>query len=125
MDTENPDERKASNQAEVMDEAYYASELKNFLDKDGRLKSYPVKHRPKTIALFYLASKFEKGRKYTEKEVNQILKDWHTFEDWAMLRRDLFDKWFLSRDPRGKEYWLENEQPELGALVSQQDKCST
>ena len=99
-----------------MTDSYYIDELKNFLDKDGRLKSYPVKQRPKTMALFYLASKFEKDRKYTEKEVNQILKDWHTFEDWAMLRRDLFDKWFLGRDSKGKEYWLEDKQPTLASF---------
>ena len=99
-----------------MNDSYYADELKNFLDKDGKLKSYPAKQRPKTMALFYLASKFEKDRKYTEKEVNQVLNDWHTFEDWAMLRRDLFDKWFLGRDPRCTEYWLEDEQPTLASF---------
>ena len=101
-----------------MDDLYLAKELRNFLDKEGRLKSYPVKQRPKTLAMFYLASKFEKGRRYTEKEVNQILKDWHTFEEWAMLRRDLYDKYFFGRDPgaRGVEYWLEDTQPTLSSF---------
>ena len=65
---------------------------------------------------FYLASKFELGKRYSEKEVNEILNNWHTFEDWAMLRRDLFDKWFLGRDPKGKEYWLEEKQPTLASF---------
>ena len=89
----------------------YLVELKNFLDEEGRLKSYPAKRRPKIAALFYLASKFERGKRYSEKEVNQILKNWHTFEDWAMLRRDLYDKWFLGRESNGSEYWLEEIQP--------------
>ena len=99
-----------------MDELDLSKELKNFLDQDGRLKSYPAKQRPKALALFYLASKFETGRRYSEKEVNQILKEWHTFEDWAMLRRDLFDKYFFGRDPKGVEYWLEDEQPSLASF---------
>ena len=105
----------AQNTGELND-AYYTVELKNFLDKDGRIKSYPAKQRLKTIALFYLASKFEKDKKYTEKEINEILKDWHTFDDWAMLRRDLYDKRFLGRDLKGKEYWLEEKQPTLASF---------
>ena len=109
-------ELKNAYNAGELNDAYYTGELKNFLDKDGRLKSYPAKQRLKTIALFYLASKFEKDKKYLEKEINEILKNWHTFEDWAMLRRDLFDKRFLGRDPKGKEYWLEEKQPTFASF---------
>jgi len=70
------------------------NELKNFLVEEGKLRAYPTKKKMKILSLFYLASKFEKGKKYTEKEINEILKKWHTFEDWAMLRRDLYDHWF-------------------------------
>jgi len=97
-------------------DSYLSKELRNFLDQEGRLKSYPAKQRPKTLALFYLASKLEKDRRYSEKEVNQVLKDWHTFDDWAMLRRDLFDKCFIGRDPKGLEYWLEDTQPTLSSF---------
>ena len=99
-----------------MDNSYIQGELKNFLDSDGRLKNYPSKHRPKTLALFYLASKLESGRRYTEKELNRILCDWHTFEDWAMLRRDMYDKRFLDREPNCSYYWLEENQPTLATF---------
>ena len=95
---------------------YFKAKIKGFLDNEGRLKSYPAKHKMQVFALFYLASKFEQKKRYSEKEVNQILNNWHTFEDWATLRRDLFDKWFLGRDPKGKEYWLEDEQPTLASF---------
>lgn len=94
-----------------MENDFYIKELKNFLDNEGRLKSYPSKHRLKIISLFYLASKFEPGAEYSEKEVNQILKNWHTFQDWAMLRRDLYDKRFFVRTPNGSSYRLEENQP--------------
>ena len=89
----------------------YTSELKNFLDVDGRLKQYPSKYKLKIMALFYLASKFEPRRRYTEKEVNEVLKQWHTFSDWSMLRRDLYDREFFNRNIDGSEYWLEPNQP--------------
>ena len=94
-----------------MDNAYLLKELKNFLDKENRLKSYPAKLKPKTLSLFYLASKLEQGKRYTEKELNKILCDWHTFEDWAMLRRDLYDRQFIDREPDCSSYWLEENQP--------------
>jgi len=90
---------------------FYAAQVKSFLDADGRLTRYPSKYKMQVFALFYFASKFEIGRHYSEKEVNDILKEWHTFADWAMLRRELFNKRFLGRDSKGKEYWLESEQP--------------
>lgn len=94
-----------------MDNQLFEKELKNFLDNEGRLKGYPSKFKLKITALFYLASKFEFEKQYSEKEINQILKYWHTFEDWAMLRRDLCDRGFLGRASNGSVYWLEDHQP--------------
>jgi hypothetical protein len=94
-----------------MDGAFWTKELRSFLNANGQLTQYPSKRRPKILSLFYLASKFEAGRQYTEKEVNEVLKAWHTFEDWAMLRRDLYDRRFMGRAPAAGVYWLEVEQP--------------
>ena len=85
--------------------------LKNFLNEDGRLKAFPAKRKMKVEALFYLAEKFEAGREYTEKEVNALLNQWHTFGDPATLRRELYDYRFLGRNPDGSRYWLEEPQP--------------
>jgi hypothetical protein len=87
------------------------AELVNFLDKNGRLKSFPSKRRYKIIALFYLASKFESGAVYTEKEINVILDAAHTFDDRCLLRRELYNHMFLGRLPDGSKYWLEEKQP--------------
>ncbi|MDD4124692.1 MAG: DUF2087 domain-containing protein [Eubacteriales bacterium] len=94
-----------------MDNAYIKHELESFLDDEGRLKNYPAKRKYKLLSLFYIASKFEKGKIYTEKEVNKVINSWHVFNDWAMLRRDLYDKWFLGRESDGSAYWLEEKQP--------------
>lgn len=99
---------------EAIDNDVIKNELVNFLDSGGRLVRYPAKRRYKLLSLFYLASKFDSGRTYTEKEVNEILKDWHTFGDWAMLRRDLYDNFFLYRAPDCSLYRLEEKQPVPG-----------
>ena len=87
--------------------------LHHFLDGQGRLTCYPAKYKFKILALYYLASKFEPGRRYAEREVNERLKAWHTFDDWALLRRDLYDNYFMGREKDGSAYWLEEKQPSL------------
>ncbi len=86
-------------------------ELKGFLDKDSKLKSWPSrKHREKQLlVLEFLAAKFEPGQEYSEKEVNELLNQNHTFGDPAMLRRELFMKKLLDRTPDGNRYWLERK----------------
>ncbi len=87
--------------------------LQNFLDGDGKLKAWPAKRPLKFLALEYLAGKMEKGRRYTEKELNGFLEQWHTFGDPATLRRELYDYRFLDREPNGSAYWLEDTPPEM------------
>ena len=84
------------------------SPLKNHMDDQGRLVEWPSPRSKKglqKIALDYLASKFEVGITYTEKEVNAILKQWHTFGDHALLRRELYDKRYFDRKNDGSQYW--------------------
>lgn len=90
--------------------------LKNFLDGNGRLTAYPAKRKMKLCALVYLGEKFEKGRVYTEKEVNALLNEWHTFSDPATLRRELYNHRFLDRDSYGKEYRAEEVMPTIEEL---------
>lgn len=78
--------------------------LKRFLDNDGRLRQWPAKQRFQTLALAYLAAKFELDRTYTEPEVNDTLNRWHTYGDWATLRRALVDARLLIRKRDGSEY---------------------
>lgn len=87
------------------------AKLENFLDGENRLVVFPAKRKMKLQALFYLASKFEKGKIYTEKEVNELLNQRHTFGDPATLRRELYDHRFIGRKPSGASYWLEPVQP--------------
>lgn len=91
----------------------YKLVLKNFLDEQGRLISYPAKKKMKIISLMYLAEKFEANKIYTEKEVNYILLDNTVFGDYALLRRELFNNRFMNRKNDGSSYWKEEKQPQL------------
>lgn len=63
--------------------------------RDGRLTSLPAKHSRRLAALAILAERFDPGRTYAEREVNELLAD--DAPDHATLRRLLVDEGFLER----------------------------
>jgi predicted N-acetyltransferase YhbS len=77
-----------------------------WLDPGGRLARWPTKRSDQLLALQYLVGKFESGRSYTEAEVNDVLKHWHTFSDWPLLRRELYEAGLIDRNRDGSEYRL-------------------
>ena len=83
--------------------------LGKYLDNQGRVVDWPSrKFQDAQMAVRqYLASKFEVGKQYTEKEVNALLNEWATFGDWALLRRELFMHEMLHRLKDGSAYWVE------------------
>ena len=85
--------------------------LRNFLDATGKLTAFPAKRKMKLYALLYLAQKIPADTDFTEREINDILLDWHTFADPATLRRELYDYRFLDRSQDGKVYRLAEKQP--------------
>lgn len=90
---------------------YDKTQIEPFLDSQGRLKVFPAKRKKKLSALAYLAGKFEQGKIYTEREVNELLNQWHLFGDPATLRRELYNNCFFDRAANGSSYWLEDPQP--------------
>ena len=83
-----------------------------FLDEVGRIAQIPKPNRTKIPILDYLAGKFEQNRIYSEKEVNEIINEWHTFGNYFILRRLLIDYKFLERTPNGAEYWVVKKEDE-------------
>lgn len=90
--------------------------LRHFLDEKGRLISFPAKQKMKLYALLYLAAQFEKGKRYTEEEINDLLDDFTVFHDPATLRRELYNHRFLGREKDGSFYWPEDPQPTAADL---------
>ena len=77
--------------------------LAAFLGADGTLKQIPAQPAKLEIILDYLVQSFTPGTKYTEKEVNMILRRFHL--DTASLRRALIDSGKMARTGTGSEYW--------------------
>ena len=85
------------------------SPLRPFVRDDGRLAQWPSRQKVQRMAAALMATRFAPNRDYTEKEVNALLMDGHTFADWALLRRVLYDWCFLDRESDGSRYWLRND----------------
>jgi len=68
------------------------------------LKTFPPKEKKKVVILTKIAERFEKGKEYTEKEVNSVLLP--VFEDYVTIRRYLIDYGFMKRTKDGAKYWL-------------------
>lgn len=77
----------------------------NYFDENGLLKQYPSKKPVREIVLARIAGKIEPGKDYTEKEINQIIRDQIAFSDIELIRRELFDYAFLNRERDGSRYW--------------------
>lgn len=84
--------------------------LVRFLDSEGRVKIWPSKVAVKLLVLEYISEKFEIGRDYSEREVNAVLNEWHTFRDYFLLRRGIVDAGFLKRTKDGSRYWKEESK---------------
>ncbi|KZE15747.1 DUF2087 domain-containing protein [Priestia aryabhattai] len=78
----------------------------NIYFKEERLIQIPKKEKKRVVILLYISRKFQKNTYYTEKEVNEILKD--VFEDFVMIRRYLIDYKLLNRNKEGTKYWVVN-----------------
>jgi predicted transcriptional regulator len=69
------------------------------------LTRLPTKRKQLLVILRWLVTLFEHDRKYTEGEVNAILKTAYEL-DYVGLRRDLVDFRYMKRERDGSSYWL-------------------
>lgn len=68
--------------------------IRSFFDGD-RLRSIPTRRRARAAVLLHLLTRFERGREYPEREVNDVLRTAH--DDISTLRRELVDYRWLRR----------------------------
>ena len=87
------------------DEAYRRKVIDSFFEY-GKLKAIPMQKKKERIILEEIVKAFEPGRRYTEREVNIILADYH--DDFCTLRRDMVGEKLLARDHQ--IYWRINEE---------------
>lgn len=97
------------------DEVFRDKTLRAFFDGE-RLRSIPAKRKARVVVLLELLRRFEPGRTYAEREVNDLLRASH--DDVASLRRELVDYRYLERaDGR---YWVTNQDPVRDANETQE-----
>ncbi len=83
--------------------------LKTYFNQglEGPLKGFPKKEKHKIVILRYLTRLFDVQKHYSEKEVNEILKE--RLDDYVTLRRYLIEYGFLDREPDGSRYWAKSK----------------
>lgn len=94
-------------ESEVIDEqkeredAYREKVIKTFFEY-GKLKSIPAQRKKQKICLEEISKAFTVGKEYDEKEVNEIIMQYH--EDFCTIRRDMISEHIMERE--GSNYRL-------------------
>ena len=76
--------------------------------QSDKIIRWPKKPTDKEFVINWLSKKFKFNINYSEKEVNLILKQHNSFDDIALLRRELVSKKYLKRKEDGSQYWKIN-----------------
>ena len=82
--------------------------MNKLINKSEGIVRWPKKPKDKQFTIEWLSPKFKFEKQYSEKEVNQIINENHSFNDIALLRRELVSKSFLGRKIDGSVYWRIN-----------------
>lgn len=90
----------------------YREKLKKYYDEENKLTQYPSKCPMRILALVKIAEKFDFSVEYTEKEVNEIIKDSIAFGDIELVRREMFQYKLIGRLRDGSKYWAEEDWKE-------------
>lgn len=92
--------------SEVDADAYDKKVIKDYARRDGSLKTLPAQRKKLEAILRYVVKAFDVGKRYSEKQVNEILSGYHV--DTATLRRELVGFGLMKREGGGEEYWRES-----------------
>jgi biotin operon repressor len=98
-------ENLAASVVDVDADAYDRKVVEDFSRKDGSLKTIPAQRKKLEAILRYVVKAFEVNKRYSEKQVNEILGKYH--EDTASLRRELVGYGLMKREGGGGNYWRE------------------
>jgi predicted transcriptional regulator len=89
--------------ADIDLDAYDRKVLNTFLTPEGRLLAFPAQQKKEEAILRYVVRIFDRGQRYSEKQVNELLSRFS--DDTARLRRNLVEFEFMDREGGGGEYW--------------------
>ena len=75
-------------------DAYERKVMRIFVP-DGTIKELPASRKKRQVILSWLADKFDRDRKYAEKELNEIIQQYNP--DYATLRRYMVEERLMDR----------------------------
>lgn len=81
--------------------------LHGLLDARGRITRWSSKLKDQQAMMEYVLDKFAVERSYSEKEINELLRQWYLDDDFVLLRRSMVDAGLLKRTKDGARYWRE------------------
>jgi hypothetical protein len=87
---------------------------------EGPLKTFDMKEKSKLAVLRQIVKHFKTDNTYSEKEVNEILKN--VYKDFATVRRYLIEYGFMDRKSDGSQYWVKEKQAESGQAKLEKEK---
>ncbi|WP_338606699.1 DUF2087 domain-containing protein [Pelagibacterium nitratireducens] len=89
-------------------------------DATGRLLRWPSRRADQELALWVIWSQMPDDGQLSELEINAMLRTWHDYEDYVLLRRELCDLDLLRRTPDGRIYRriAREMPPEAEALLA-------
>ncbi len=88
-----------------------------FFDEQHRLIRWPGKYSQRMLCLWVVWSHIPARSSFTEKEISELLNDWHLFGDHALLRRELVDNRMMERTPDGRCYKRLEVRPPADAVA--------
>lgn len=77
--------------------------LATFVNAEGQITAFPAQEKKYQVLLRYVLQAFEPGKRYSEKQVNEILLRFN--EDTASLRRGMIEYHLMEREGGGGQYW--------------------
>ena len=92
-------EPEQTDEQQKREEEYRRKVIKAFFEY-GKLRSIPVQRKKKLICYEQIATHFEPGKVYEEREVNEIILPIH--EDYCTIRRDMISEGIFRRE--GSKY---------------------
>jgi hypothetical protein len=90
--------------------------LMRYFDAEGCFVRWPKKHSHQGLCLWVLWSRIPPRRVFSEREISELLQKEHLFGDYALLRRELFDRGLITRTPDGREYRRLERKPSPEAV---------
>lgn len=75
-----------------------------YFDDGGILRSWPARFNLQLLCLWVLWSRLPPETSYTERQISDLLRDWHDFGDPALLRRAMYEAKLVDRTIDGLDY---------------------